>query len=742
MVKLANPLSPGQEGFEGIQSLISQNVVVLAQNFSLSEAQLNLLNRGLTFIPSIEIGKDHKEQFKFDLQNYHRKLQLALYFKNTKKDKITPFVLPSFWVPPQDKLPPQIKVLIKKDKKTLQKYFRPYREKPNLSQDEREALRDLIDNKYIVIKPADKGSAVVIMNRQQYVEEGYRQLSDERYYKKLEKPIYLETVPIIHNILDQLKRAKFINEKQNSYLKGEIQPRPRRFYMLPKIHKPPETWPVPFRTPPGRPIVSDCGSETYRVADYVDYFLNPLSVKHASYVKDTYHFIEIIKKLTVPPNSLFFTMDIDSMYTNIDTRAGLAAVQNIFQLFPDPKRPDEQILKLLEINLTKNDFEFNGEFFLQIKGTAMGKKFSPAYANIFMAHWETQALAKCVIKPLQYLRYLDDIWGIWIGTLDQFREFHQVLNTHDPSIKLKYEVHEQFIHFLDTTVYKGSSYNETHKLDVKVHFKETDTHALLFKTSFHPNHTHKGLVKSQLLRFRRICTQDEDFRAAVKILFMALRKRGYSRTYLRKCFKSFQQQKPADREEIIPLITTFSSLGTAINYRLKDNFQTFIGSQNILPNYRIISAYRRNNNLRDLLVQAKLKSLRESSQRQNFEEKFYQLKYVQNRVNKQIYKVSQRFNWSSKNCVYMIFCAKCGNQYIGETKNSISRRMTQHRYNIKHQKNTNILIVRHFILHGLQSVRVTGIQGNSFWSDWERKKWERRWIYWLNTKEPFGLNQQ
>lgn len=29
--------------------------------------------------------------------------------------------------------------------------------------------------------------------------------------------------------------------------------------------------------------------------------------------------------------------------------------------------------------------EFNKEFFLQIKGTAMGKKFAPAYANIFMA---------------------------------------------------------------------------------------------------------------------------------------------------------------------------------------------------------------------------------------------------------------------------------------------------------------------------------------------------------------------
>jgi len=58
---------------------------------------------------------------------------------------------------------------------------------------------------------------------------------------------------------------------------------------------------------------------------------------------------------------------------------------------PDSKIPDEYILKLLEINLTKNDFEFDSKFYLQDKGTAMDKKFAPSYANIFMADWEESA---------------------------------------------------------------------------------------------------------------------------------------------------------------------------------------------------------------------------------------------------------------------------------------------------------------------------------------------------------------
>lgn len=52
---------------------------------------------------------------------------------------------------------------------------------------------------------------------------------------------------------------------------------PRLFYLLPKIHKPREKWTVPGLIPTGRSIVSDFGSESYRVAEYIDYYINPLS---------------------------------------------------------------------------------------------------------------------------------------------------------------------------------------------------------------------------------------------------------------------------------------------------------------------------------------------------------------------------------------------------------------------------------------------------------------------------------
>lgn len=699
---------------------------------------MELLSRGLTFIPTIGLNKDKKTQLQLDIQNYHRKIKLATYFKNSNKEKPLPFMPASVWSPPPDKLPPEIQELIQKDKETFDRHFKGHKEKTNLSPQEMEALKELIHNKHIVIKPADKGSAVVILGRDQYIKEVNRQLSDQIYYKKLEEPIYLKSIPIVQDILIKLHEKKFINAAQKRYLRGDTQPRPRRFYILPKIHKEPEKWTVPFEIPPGRPIVSDCESETYRTAEYIDYYLNPLSVKHPSYVKDTYHFIDIVKNLKVPTNSFFFSMDINSLYTNIDIPSGIAAVKKIFKKYPDPKRPDEELIQLLEINLTKNDFEFNQEYYLQIKGTAMGKKFAPAYANIFMANWEKEALAKCPVKPLHFLRYLDDIWGIWIDTKEEFDIFVNILDTHDPSIKLEYTIDRDSINFLDTTVYKGPLYMINQKLDIKVYFKKTDTHALLYKTSFHPKHTFRGLIKSQLLRFKRICTQETDFWIAVKILFKALRERQYSRSFLRVCLKSFQDRGQRDKRDVIPIITSYSTVSTRLNYKIRDNYRTIIENAGLLPNHQIISAYRKNKNLKDLLVCAKLKPLQPKKIR---DEHFCNLKFVRSHSKKAIFRISQVFTPRTSNCVYIIFCDKCGVQYIGETKNAISTRMMQHRYNIKNKKEIHTPIVKHFILHGLQSVRVAGIQNNSTWTDLERKKIERKWIYLLNTKEPFGLNK-
>lgn len=90
-------------------------------------------------------------------------------------------------------------------------------------------------------------------------------------------------------------------------------------------------------------------------------------------------------------------MDTESLHNNIETERGLAAVMKCFEKYLDKDRPETAILRLLELSLTKNDFAL-------------------AYANIYVGYWEETVFPKCRKLPMQYRRYLDDVWGIWEGT--------------------------------------------------------------------------------------------------------------------------------------------------------------------------------------------------------------------------------------------------------------------------------------------------------------------------------------
>lgn len=720
-----------------------KNVMVLAKRFKPTQTQLELLKRGLTFIPSIDIHKDQKKQMKLDIQAYHRRIKLASYFEGKKDEKrILPFILKSNWTPPLSSLPPCITKIIKADLYAFNHFNWDIKNEPNLSKAEVEALKQLQINKDIVIKPADKGALVVILDREQYRWEALRQLNNSKHYAKLDGPIYPDTIPMVNAIMDQMEEEGFINHKQRCYLQGCNEPRARRFYLLLKVHKEPDTWSKPFEIPPGRPIVSDCNSETYQTAEFIEYYLNPISTLHPSYIKDTFDFLQKIKDLTMPIGCILFTIDIDSLYTNIETKSGLMSVNKWFKKYPDPRRPDAHLLKLLEINLVRNDFEFEDEFYLQISGTAMGKKFAPSYANIFMADWEESALNLAPIKPLYYFRFLDDIWGIWTHSMVEFKQFINLLNHHHPSITVKYTVDDNSVNFLDVTTYKGTDFAVTGKLDCKVFFKETDTHALLWKNSFHPKHTYRGLVYSQLLRFHRICTQNQDFVNATRILYRALKQRGYTYTFRSKVLRGLFDPKPNkedNKPHLIPLISTYSQQSLSLTHILRRNYNMFLNNTFTLQKHKIIAAYRRNKNLQDLLVHSKLKPL-QSVKKKTCKE-YKHLRFLTNSQTKIIYKSGPPIQYDTVNCVYLLYCSKCHLKYIGETKNSIQQRLYQHKYNIRNWKRINLFVVKHFISHGLDSLMVMGLESDPHWTDPDRKRKETEWILKLGTKHPWGLNE-
>ena len=83
-------------------------------------------------------------------------------------------------------------------------------------------------------------------------------------------------------------------------------PRIPIFYTLTKIHKP---------LPVGRPIISGCEGPTERISSFVDHFLQPITQKQKSYLKDTTDFINFIGKTQVSQDTILLSMDVTSLYT-------------------------------------------------------------------------------------------------------------------------------------------------------------------------------------------------------------------------------------------------------------------------------------------------------------------------------------------------------------------------------------------------------------------------------------------
>ena len=298
-------------------------------------------------------------------------------------------------------------------------------------------MQQLKNNKNLIIKKADKGSATVIMDKASYLSEGHRQLGNPLHYKDISEPIYPHTALKITEILKTLLHLGHISQKQFKFLSPPEEPRPRYFYMLPKIHKPRDSWIIPDKMPPGRPIVSDCNSVSKNVAGYVDSHLKRYAVSHPSYIKDTCDFVSKISNLFIPDDCFLATLDVESMYTNIDHDLGIQAV---IESFPHLDPPFDSIVDLLELTLTSNDFIFDGKYYLQVRGTAMGVDYAPHYSDIFMAKFEREALDKCPYKPHTYFRFLDDVFIVWQHGHSRFKEFLDILNSHSPPIRFKAEI--------------------------------------------------------------------------------------------------------------------------------------------------------------------------------------------------------------------------------------------------------------------------------------------------------------
>ena len=141
----------------------------------------------------------------------------------------------------------------------------------------------------------------------------------------------------------------------------------------------------------------------------------------------------------------------------------------------------DNIISLLEFCITSTYFSFQGKFYEQVEGAAMGSPLSPIVANIYMENFEVEAMRSAPSPPQFWKRYVDDTFTILQSSKKE--EFLEYLNSIDQQIQFTAENQREdgAMPFLDILVSPGRDGS----LSTSVYRKPTHTDLYLQWESHH-----------------------------------------------------------------------------------------------------------------------------------------------------------------------------------------------------------------------------------------------------------------
>ena len=214
------------------EELIIHPKVLNLSSVSLTPSQIQILTKGLKFTPTPQRNLPEMEK---DIKDFTRKLRLVEFFsENPELDTLDSSLVKnkSNFRPPQNRNSTLESVI-----KFLQKqsfYKENFKNKSNISKHEWQDILNLKKIKDIIIKEADKGGAVVIMNNKHYLKMISDHLNDETTYKMVESNCDTKAMKGITKIIEKYKDN--LTKKEKEYLVS-FSYNTSNFYGLPKIHK-------------------------------------------------------------------------------------------------------------------------------------------------------------------------------------------------------------------------------------------------------------------------------------------------------------------------------------------------------------------------------------------------------------------------------------------------------------------------------------------------------------------------
>lgn len=505
-----------------------------------------------------------------------RDLRLKSYFgtddsEEDSEDKPPPYVK-SDWNPP-----PACRHIERRAEKfwaTLQDLHNATQSSigSNLTRFQYDVIKEIKNNKLLIVRPADKNLGLCAMDLDTYVDralkdhllsDAYQQLSDEEAIVAERK----SHSHLTHLIWEKHKNYFANKTKEDEYkyfersLKSTVPRRRPLFYVNPKLHK------KPYST---RPVVSCVNSTPEIFSIWVDYWLKQLTHLAKSYLIDSTQAVEELKAIgRLPPGTRIFTADAVSMYTNIDTQHGITTIRNFLLQHKDELPfafPSDLLVEVLKEIMTNNIFDFGDTHWIQLSGTAMGTSCACMYATLYYAHHENNNIIPQYSNRLKYYRrFIDDGIGIWVPLDDgndatEWENFKNELNNFG---KLEWECTKlsESVDFLDLTITIVNG-----KIEFKTYQKPLNLYQYIPPQSAHPPGMLKGLIIGNVGRYYIQNTHLEDYKSIVLAFYHRLRDRGYTHEKLEPLFIEANSRAQTGQKTTPPKKVTKESIFVHLQY--------------------------------------------------------------------------------------------------------------------------------------------------------------------------------
>ena len=334
------------------------------------------------------------------------------------------------------------------------------------------------------------------------------------------------------------------------------------------------------------------------------------------------------------------SFDVSSLFTNVPLDETIQICLDKLYALPDPPTLPRSVLKvLLAFATKKSHFIFDGQYYDQVDGVAMGSPLGPVLANIFMCHFEEKWVLSNNSRPSVWFRYVDDIFTLFESKHAAIR-FLQFLNNCHANIKFTVEENST-IPFLDVLITRHS-----HTFSTSVYRKKTFTGLYTKWDSFTPRKYKINLIRTLTFRCFRICSSPSLLRSSLSELRKLLSQNGYPAGIVnynindvlnRQQNRQREQTTTVPKKEILVILPFLGLQSNVITKQLKACINKFYGCIDL----RVI--FQSNHRIKSFFP--------------------YKDRFNRSQMSKVVYKAS---------------CWDCQDFYTGKTKRRLHDRKTEH----------------------------------------------------------------